>query len=75
VCALTFLLAMAIFPNLVFDPWHPERSLSITAAASSESTLRLMRIIALLGLPFISTYTFIVYWVFRGKTKIDTFSY
>jgi cytochrome d ubiquinol oxidase subunit II len=75
VCALTFLLAMAIFPNLVFDPWHPERSLSITEAASSESTLRLMRIIALLGLPFISTYTFIVYWVFRGKTKIDTFSY
>ncbi len=75
ICALTFLLAMAIFPNLLLDPVHPERSLTITSAASSESTLRLMRVIALLGLPFIATYTFIVYWVFRGKTKIDTFSY
>jgi len=75
ICALTFLLAMAIFPNLVLDPVHPERSLTLTNAASSESTLKLMRVIALLGLPFIATYTFIVYWVFRGKTKLDSFSY
>ena len=75
VAALAFLLAMAIFPNLVFDPWHPERSLTIAKAASSDDTLRLMRVIAFLGLPFIATYTFIVYWVFRGKTKLDTFSY
>ena len=66
---------MAIFPNLLLDPAHPDRSLTITNAASSESTLRLMRIIALLGMPFIASYTLIVYWVFRGKTKLDTFSY
>ncbi|MFO0639056.1 MAG: cytochrome d ubiquinol oxidase subunit II [Polyangiaceae bacterium] len=75
VAALAFLLAMAIFPNLVFDPWHPERSLTVAKAASSDDTLRLMRVIAFMGLPFIATYTFIVYWVFRGKTKLDTFSY
>ncbi len=75
ICALTFLLAMAIFPNLLLDPAHPDRSLTITNAASSESTLRLMRIIALLGMPFIASYTFIIYWVFRGKTKLDSFSY
>ena len=75
ICALMFLLAMAIFPNLVLDPAHPDRSLTLTNAASSESTLRLMRVIAFLGMPFIATYTFIVYWVFRGKTKLDSFSY
>lgn len=75
VCALTFLVGMALFPNILFDPWHPERSLTATTAASSESTLRLMRVIALAGTPFIATYTGIVYWVFRGKTKLDSFSY
>ena len=28
-----------------------------------------------LGMPFVASYTVIVYWVFRGKTKLDDASY
>ena len=34
-----------------------------------------MAIIAAIGMPFVLTYTGIVYWVFRGKVKLGKFSY
>ena len=34
-----------------------------------------MAIIALIGMPFVLTYTGIVYWTFRGKVKLDQHSY
>ena len=34
-----------------------------------------MAIIAALGMPFVLTYTTIIYWVFRGKVQLGTFSY
>jgi cytochrome d ubiquinol oxidase subunit II len=74
IVALTFLLGMALYPNLLSASGDGQ-SLTIFNAASSTTTLGLMQIIALLGLPFVLTYTVIVYWVFRGKTKVDKFSY
>jgi cytochrome d ubiquinol oxidase subunit II len=34
-----------------------------------------MAVIALLGMPFVLSYTIAVYWVFRGKTRLGHFSY
>jgi cytochrome d ubiquinol oxidase subunit II len=34
-----------------------------------------MLIIAAIGLPLVLAYTFSVYYVFRGKVKLDTMSY
>jgi cytochrome d ubiquinol oxidase subunit II len=53
----------------------PEYNLTIYNAASSQSTLTIMAIIALIGMPLVLTYTGIVYWTFRGKVKLGEFSY
>ena len=75
IMGLVFDFGMALFPNLVVSSLDPSFSLTIRNASSSEATLALMRNIAFLGTPFVLTYTVIVYWVFRGKTKLDDFSY
>jgi len=73
--ALTFLFGVALFPDLIHSSLNPEWSLNIHNAASSEKTLRIMRTIAFLGIPFVLTYSAVIYWVFRGKVQLDKFSY
>lgn len=73
--ALTFLFGMALFPNILVSSIDPSYSLTVHNAASSEKTLGIMRIIAFVGMPFVLTYTAVVYWVFRGKVKIGAHSY
>lgn len=75
IAALAFLFGMALFPNLVVSNIDRAYDLDIYNAASSETTLRLMAIIAAIGMPFVLSYTTIVYWVFRGKVKLDSSSY
>jgi cytochrome d ubiquinol oxidase subunit II len=66
---------MALFPNLLVSNLGGEYNLTIYSAAASQNTLTVMSIIAAIGIPFVAAYTAIVYWVFRGKTKLDEFSY
>lgn len=75
IVALTFLFGLALFPNLIASSLDPAHNLTIYNAASSEKTLRIMRTIAFIGLPFVLTYTAIIYWVFRGKVELGKFSY
>ncbi len=75
IAALIFLFGMALFPYLLPSWPDPAHGLTIHGAASSLRTLRIMRIIVLVGLPFVAGYTATVYWVFRGKTRLDEFSY
>ena len=75
IAALLFLFGVALYPNLIVSSLDPAASLTITNAASSEKTLRIMRTIALLGMPFVAAYTAVVYWVFRGKVQLGKFSY
>ena len=75
IAALMTLFAIGIFPNLVLSNPNPEFSLNIYDAASSARTLKIMLIIAIIGLPFVLTYTISIYWIFRGKVKLDTTSY
>jgi cytochrome d ubiquinol oxidase subunit II len=75
IAALTFLFGVALFPDLIHSSLNPEWSLTVYNAASSEKTLRIMAIIAAVGMPFVLAYTSVVYWVFRGKVQLGKFSY
>ena len=75
IAALTFLFGVALFPDLIHSSLNPEWSLTVYNAASSPKTLHIMFIIALCGLPFVATYTAVIYWVFRGKVQLGKFSY
>jgi cytochrome d ubiquinol oxidase subunit II len=75
IAALTFLFGVALFPELIHSSLNPDWSLNIYNAASSQKTLRIMRNIAFLGLPFVLAYTAVIYWVFRGKVQLGKFSY
>ncbi len=72
---LLVIFAVGMFPNLVLSIPNPENSLNIYNASSSERTLYTMFIIALIGFPLVIAYTASIYWVFRGKVKMDATSY
>lgn len=72
---LLTLFAIGIFPNIVLSSLNPEYSLTLYNAASSRKTLEIMLIIALIGIPFVLAYTISIYWIFRGKVKLDETSY
>jgi cytochrome d ubiquinol oxidase subunit II len=75
ILALVTLFSVALWPNLVTARNNPEYSLTIYRAASSEKTLRIMFIIACIGMPLVLTYTSIVYWTFRRRVSIGPLSY
>ena len=72
---LLVLFGVEMFPHLIYSQPDPANSLTIWNAASSERTLRIMGIIALIGMPLVLGYTTTIYWVFRGKVKLDKSSY
>ena len=74
ILALNALFAFALYPNMVVAE-NAANSLKVSNAASSETTLTIMLIIAVVGLPFVLAYTAIIYWTFRGKVKLGEFSY
>jgi cytochrome d ubiquinol oxidase subunit II len=69
------LFGLEMFPNLVFSNPNPAHSLDIYNAASSAKTLGIMLIIAGIGVPVVLAYTVSIYWIFRGKVRIDRMSY
>jgi cytochrome d ubiquinol oxidase subunit II len=75
VCALVLLLGMALLPNLVTSNPIPQNSLTIYNAASSQKTLGIMLLVALIGMPFVVAYTSIIYWVFRGRVAVGPGGY
>ncbi len=75
IAALVFLFGIALYPNLIVSSADPRWSLTIANAASSDATLRIMRLIAFIGMPFVIAYTAVVYWVFRGKVQLSKLSY
>ncbi|MBX9689755.1 MAG: cytochrome d ubiquinol oxidase subunit II [Candidatus Obscuribacterales bacterium] len=75
ILCLTSLFGAALFPNLLRSTVKPEWSLNIYNAASSDPTLWIIFLIACLGVPFVLSYTIIVYWIFRGKVKTEDFLY
>ena len=72
---LLLLFGVGLFPNLVYSTPVASHSLHIYNAASSPRTLKIMAIIAALGVPVVLAYTVSIYWIFRGKVKLDENSY
>jgi len=77
---LTMLLLMALFglglyPNMVYSLPNPEFSLTAYNGASTAKTLKIMFIIALIGMPIVLAYTVSVYYIFRGKVQLSKDSY
>ena len=75
VVALLLLFGIGTYPNLIYSNPNPANSLTIYNAASSGKTLQIMLIIAVCGVPMVLAYTASIYWVFRGKVKLDSSSY
>jgi len=73
--SLMALFAIDQYPNMVFSWPNPADSLTIYNSASSSTTLGIMLIIAGIGVPIVIAYTVCIYWIFRGKVKIDRMSY
>ena len=75
ILALASLFSVAIFPNFMLSTIDPAYSVTLGNARSSAGTLQTMLIIAAIGIPCVLSYTVIIYWIFRGKVKIDPNSY
>ncbi len=75
IAAFATLFATAIFPNLVPSSLDAAWNVTIYNARSSRKTLGIMLLFAAIGLPFVFTYTAVVYWTFRGKVRLAKDSY
>lgn len=72
---LFMVAAINLYPNLLVSTVDPKYNLTIYNAASSNKSLGIMLFMAAIGTPLVLTYTFFVYYTFRGKVKIDDSSY
>ena len=73
--ALMTLFGIGMFPNMVYSMPNAQHSLTVINAASSQKTLGIMLVVALIGVPLVLTYTVIIYRIFRGKVKMGPMSY
>lgn len=75
VCLLA-LYAIGTYPHVIRATHDSERlSLTIYNSASSQLTLEILFLIALIGIPLVIAYTIAVYYIFHGKVKMDSHSY
>lgn len=72
---LFMVAAVNLYPNLLVSNLDPKYNLNIYNSASSNKSLGIMLFMAAIGTPLVLTYTFFVYYTFRGKVKIDESSY
>lgn len=72
---LLALVGIGMYPDMIYSSPVAENSLTIYNAASSAKTHQIMLIIAIIGMPIVVSYTVSIYWIFRGKVKLDSFSY
>ena len=60
---------VGLFPNLIPSRMDPSASLTIYNSSSGPYTLKVMTIVALVFVPIVVVYQFLVYRFFRGKTR------
>ncbi len=69
------LTAVSLFPRIVPSITDLSYSLTVYNAASTPKTQTVMLIIALIGMPIVIGYTYVIYRVFKGKVVINEDSY
>ena len=75
IALLLIMVALEVFPYLLYSPQNPANSITIQNAASSRKTIKILLVIALIGTPMVGIYTSFVFWTFKGKVKLDEMSY
>jgi cytochrome d ubiquinol oxidase subunit II len=75
VALLLVLVAIELYPVMIFSTVDPQYNLTVYNAASSEKSLGIMLTFAAIGTPLVISYTVFVFWTFRGKVKLDETSY
>jgi len=68
---LMTLFGLTMYPNLLVSYPHIEHTLHIYNGASTQKTLSIMGIFALIGMPLVVTYTICIYSIFRGKVTAE----
>ena len=69
------LVGVSLFPRIVPALERPALSLTVANASSSELTLLVMLILALIGMPIVIGYTIWAYRTFGGKAKAEPDGY
>jgi cytochrome d ubiquinol oxidase subunit II len=75
IASMILLTALSLFPRLVPSSINLAYSLTIYNSSSSQKTLGVMLLIALIGMPIVIGYSIYIYRIFRGKVIIDKDSY
>lgn len=75
IALLLIMVALEVFPYLLYSTVQPANSITVHNAASSPKTMKILLIIALIGTPMAAIYTSFVFWTFKGKVKLDELSY
>jgi len=75
IAMLLVMVALEVFPYLLFDSSGGANSITVNNAAASPKTMKILLIIALVGTPLVAVYTGFVFWTFKGKVKLDEMSY
>lgn len=72
---LFILVAIELYPVLIFSTYDPAYNITVHNAAASEKSLGIMLTFAAIGMPLVIAYTIFVYKTFWGKVKLDETSY
>lgn len=73
---LMILFALGTFPWLIRSTVETEtHSITVTNAAATAMTLKVLSVIVAIGIPLVIAYGFYIYHIFRGKVRIDHTSY
>lgn len=69
------MVALGLFPNMVHSAGDPALALTIMNASSSELTLKVMLVIAIIGVPIVLAYTYWAHKTFSGKVSGEEHGY
>jgi cytochrome d ubiquinol oxidase subunit II len=75
IALLLIMVAIEVFPYLLYSPQRPGNSITIYNASSSPRTMKILLVMALIGTPLVGMYTGFVFWTFKGKVRLDETSY
>jgi cytochrome d ubiquinol oxidase subunit II len=75
IASMIGLTALSLFPRIVPSSIDLQYSLTAYNAAASQTSLTVMLIIALVGMPMVVGYTVFIYRAFKGKVEITPESY
>jgi cytochrome d ubiquinol oxidase subunit II len=75
IALLLIMVALEVFPYLLYSTSDPANSITVHNAASSPKTMKILLVVAIIGTPLAATYSAFVFWTFKGKVRLDEMSY